>query len=120
MYRLSKEKENPDISQIQSDTIHVKDQMEAIYDTVFLLELEQYLEEGKLLHTLLKMVKKILRSGQLEHGVSNTKIVGLIPVWAIHLRVRLSVSPFQLRIFCEKNTFSKFFLFLLLIWGNVR
>lgn len=50
MYRLSREKDNPGIFQIQSGTVPVKDQMEAMcyrHDTVFLMKLQQYLEEGK-------------------------------------------------------------------------
>lgn len=50
MHRLSREKDNPGVFQVQSGTIHVKDQMEAVcyrHDTVFLMKLEQCLEERK-------------------------------------------------------------------------
>lgn len=59
VYRLNREKDNPDIFQIESDTIHVEEQLGAIcfrHDPVFFMKLDQCLEKGKRLCVFRKLV----------------------------------------------------------------
>lgn len=64
---------------------------------------EEKKRDGKRLSELIIMYLTGHNLNWFEHGATNARVVGSIPVWAIHFSLghKILVGSFQLRIVCD-------------------